>query len=115
MILNIITIFFIVAGIFFLICGVIGIFRMKDTLCRLQAATNISTLGAMFIIVGASIYGATNFNYSLAIKGLIIIMFILITSPVASNFMGRASYKLKDKLCDETFLDEYNEEADFDE
>ena len=107
MIINIIIIALLLIGTFFIFSGVFGIFRFKDIFCRLQSSTNISTLGAMSILVAISIYGFSDNNTSLGMKCIIITIFLLITNPVASHVMVKAAYKNKAKLCDETILDEY--------
>ncbi|MBY0756155.1 monovalent cation/H(+) antiporter subunit G [Clostridium sardiniense] len=107
MIINFIIGALIIIGMFFIIAGVIGIFKFKDVFCRLQASTNISTLGAMSILIACSIYGFSNNDISLGMKCIIITIFLLITNPVASHAMTRAAYKKEAKLCDETICDEY--------
>lgn len=107
MITNIIIVALIIVGIFFILSGVVGIFRFKDVFCRLQASTNISTLGAMSILIAFSIYGFSSNDISLGMKCIIITIFLLITNPVASHSMARAAYKKEAKLCDETICDEY--------
>lgn len=107
MIWDIMVIILIIIGLFFTLAGVVGVIRMPDTLCRLQSATNIATMGAMPIALGCSIWGFSNNNTSIGIKALVIIFFLLITNPVASHAMARAAYKIKVQLCKETKFDHY--------
>ncbi len=90
---DILVIVLVVIGLFFTFAGVVGIIRMPDTLCRLQSSTNIATMGAMPIAVACSIYGFASGNTSIGVKSLIIVLFLLITNPVASHAMARAAYK----------------------
>lgn len=106
-ILEIIVCLLIVVGLFFTLAGVVGVLRMPDTFCRLQSATNIATMGAMPIALACSIYGFGNSNTSLGVKALIIVIFLLITNPVAAHAMARAAYKIKSGLCEETKFDHY--------
>ena len=94
-------------GLFFTLAGVIGVLRMPDVFCRIQAATNIATMGAMPIAFAGSIYGFGNNNTSLGIKALIVVIFLLITNPVSSHAMARAAYKIKAGLCNNTKFDHY--------
>jgi multicomponent Na+:H+ antiporter subunit G len=92
-------------GIFFIFAGVVGIIRMPDTFCRLQSSTNIVTMGGIFILSGAMIFGFYKGDISIAIKSIIIAMFIILTNPVASHAMARAAYKSgaemdKNSVCD---------------
>lgn len=101
-----ITCLFIV-GIFFIVAGVVGILRMPDTFCRLQSATNVSTMGAMPIALGCSIWGFVNSNNSIGIKALVILFFLIITNPVVSHVMARTAYKIKIVPSNETKFDHY--------
>lgn len=92
-------------GIFFVFAGVVGIIRMPDTFCRLQSSTNIVTMGAIFILLGAVIFGFYKGDVSIALKSMIIAVFIVITNPVAAHAMTRAAYKSgaqmdKNNVCD---------------
>ena len=107
MICNIIEILLIIIGLFFVIAGVVGVLRMPDTLCRLQSSTNIATMGAMSIILSASIWGFANGQTSIGVKALVIMFFMLITNPVASHTMARAAYKTKTPLSKDTKWDHY--------
>ena len=93
-VLEVIVCILIIIGLFFTLAGVIGVIRMPDTFCRLQSATNIATMGAMPIALACSIYGFGNSNISLVIKALIIMIFLLISYPVAAHAMSRAAYKI---------------------
>ena len=107
MVIDVIVIAVMAIGLFFTLAGVIGVIRMPDTFCRLQSATNIATLGAMSITLGAGIWAFGNGNTSIGVKSLLIIFFLLITNPVASHAMARAAYKVKGTLCDKTKFDHY--------
>lgn len=106
-ILEIIVSILLIVGIFFVLAGVVGVIRMPDTFCRLQSATNISTMGAMPIALACSIYGFASNNTSLGVKSIIIIVFLLISNPVAAHAMVRAAYKIKAGLCEKTKFDHY--------
>lgn len=97
-VLRIVIDIFFITGVFFILSGVIGIIRMPDTFCRLQSSTNIATMGAIPIALACSIYGFITGNTSVLVKSLVIIFFIIITSPVASNSMAKAIYKQNEKL-----------------
>lgn len=106
-VLEVIVCLLIGIGLFFTLAGVVGVIRMPDTFCRLQSATNIATMGVMPIAFACSIYGFGENNTSLGIKALIIVIFLLISNPVAAHTMARAAYKIKIKLCEKTKFDHY--------
>lgn len=88
------------SGVLFLLLGSLGIFRMPDVYNRLQAGTKCTTLGAFLTIVGVGIMEPAWFW-----KTLVIAVFILITNPISSHAIGRASKKSGVKLCDRTVVD----------
>ena len=88
------------SGVLFLLLGSLGIFRMPDVYNRLQAGTKCTTLGAFLTIVGVGIMEPAWFW-----KTLVIAVFILITNPISSHAIGRASKKSGVKLCDRSVVD----------
>ncbi|WP_052447327.1 monovalent cation/H(+) antiporter subunit G [Clostridium polynesiense] len=80
-------------GVFFILAGVIGMLRMPDTFCRLQSSTNIVTMGSLPILIGCAVYGFYIGNSSIAVKSMIIAVFILLTNPAASHAMTKAAYR----------------------
>ncbi|MFO7828347.1 MAG: monovalent cation/H(+) antiporter subunit G [Bacteroidales bacterium] len=87
-------------GVLFLFLGCLGILRMPDVYNRVQAGTKCTTLGACFTIVGVGIMQPDWFW-----KTLIIALFVLISNPISSHALGRASRKNGIPLCDKTVLD----------
>lgn len=98
---------FFALGIFFMFAGVVGMLRMPDTFCRLQSSTNIVTMGALPILIGASIYGFSTGNVGIGVKSLVIGVFIILTNPAASHAMTKAAYKSGAKLDEKTTCDDY--------
>ncbi len=84
---------FITAGILFMGLGVLGLFRMPDVFNKLQAGTKATTLGLLGIIIGA-IFLKPEWTPKL----LVILMFVLLTNPVGSHALARASHKIKSKI-----------------
>ena len=76
-------------GALLMLLAGIGVLRMPDTFLRMSATAKAGTLGAGLILLGAAIY----FN-DLAIytRALAIVVFLMLTAPVAAHMIGRASY-----------------------
>jgi len=91
-------------GVVFLFLGSLGIFRMPDVYNRVQAGTKCSTLGCFLTIVGVGIMQPEWFW-----KTLIIAVFVLISNPVSSHALGRASRKKGISLCDKSVTDKTKE------
>lgn len=76
-------------GVGFLCIAGIGVMRLSDPFQRMHAATKAGTLGAGLVILGSIIsHGATDAS----VMGLLTIVFLLLTVPVAGHLLGRASY-----------------------
>ncbi len=94
-------------GCFFLVVSAIGILRMPDLYNRLQAGTKASTLGAMCTIMGIGFL-----HPAWWVKCFLLSLFILMTNPLSSSVLARASlrsgvkpYKLVVNEC-ERYLNE---------
>ena len=87
-------------GVAFLFLGSLGVFRLPDVYNRLQAGTKCTTLGAFLSIVGVGIMQPDWFW-----KALVIALFVLVTNPISSHALGRASRMSNVPLCDKTVVD----------
>jgi len=93
LVLDILTGLFILPGAFFVLVGGVGMIRMPDFYTRLHAAGITDTLGAGLILVGLLFQG----GFSLvSVKLLMILGFLLFTSPTASHALSRAALADKD-------------------
>ncbi|MFP3860992.1 MAG: monovalent cation/H(+) antiporter subunit G [Bacteroidales bacterium] len=91
-------------GVLFLLLGSLGVFRMPDVYNRVQAGTKCTTLGSFLTIIGVGIMQPEWFW-----KTLIIALFVLISNPISSHNLGRASRKKGIPLCDKSVTDKTNE------
>ena len=80
----------ILIGSIFLFLGALGIIRMPDVFNRLQAGTKATTLGALSLIIGVGLMH-TEFLW----KAIVLALFVVLTNPISSSTIARASYKLK--------------------
>lgn len=87
----------IIAGIFFVLAGTLGVLRLPDFYTRLHAAGITDTLGAELILIGLIIQSGFT---QLSLKLLIVAFFLFITSPTATHAVAHAAYQagLKPKL-----------------
>jgi multicomponent Na+:H+ antiporter subunit G len=85
---HILTIVFVVAGIFFLLIGSIGIIRLPDFYSRTHATSKSDTLGMILIIVGLIIFEGLNINSG---KLFLILLFILLANPIGAHALARAA------------------------
>jgi multicomponent Na+:H+ antiporter subunit G len=90
-IINIITTIFILAGLFFVVVGTIGLLRFPDFYTRMHATGKCDTLGEGLIIVGLMIYQGFDL---ISVKLLFLITFIFVVNPVATHAIARRAYKV---------------------
>jgi multicomponent Na+:H+ antiporter subunit G len=91
-------------GVIFLFLGSLGILRLPDLYNRVQAGTKCTTMGAFLTIIGVGIMQPDWFW-----KTLIIALFILISNPISSHALGRASLKSGVRLCDRSVVNKTEE------
>lgn len=86
-------------GSFFCISGGIGMLRFPDFYTRMHASGVTDTLGAGLILLGLMLQA----GWSLVlVKLILILLFILLTSPTSSHALAKAAVhsKLKPELYD---------------
>jgi monovalent cation/proton antiporter MnhG/PhaG subunit len=78
-----------IIGVGFLLLAAVGVYRLKDPFMRMHAATKAGTLGAGLVAIATSL---TATDWTTALSGLATAAFLLMTLPVASHLLGRATY-----------------------
>lgn len=92
----------IAGGLFAAIAG-LGLLRLPDVLIRMHASTKAGTLGVGLIVLGVAVH----FGESLVVtKAILIIIFLLLTAPVAAHLIGRAAYRTSVPLWERTLMDD---------
>lgn len=103
--------FFLIAGALFMLVAAIGIIRLPDLPTRMHASTKAGAMGAMLIMAAA----ALSFMEWLAFaRGLAIVLFIILTAPIAAHVIGRAGYFVGVPLWHGTIKDELRDRYDVD-
>ena len=113
MALRIVIDVFIVIGAFFALAGTIGILKMPDTFCRMQASTCIPTMGVLCVSIGAILYAALiKGSAADAIKIGVIALMILLTNPVGAHTIAKGAYKSGIRPEKELNPDDYGRDFD---
>jgi multicomponent Na+:H+ antiporter subunit G len=99
----------IVIGVLFDVSGCIGLVRLPDVYNRIQASTKCVVLGTTLILAGSLFVLG---SLSATIKGVICILFILITSSVAAHALSRAAHRSGVPLWEQSVVDRYAEDGD---
>lgn len=100
-----------VGGALFLLLGGIGLNRMPDSFGRIQVGAKTTTLGTILVLAGAGCL-----HPDMALKLMLIGVFLLFTNPLSSQVLARAAKRIHAPEADETELDRYGEDfSDSDE
>jgi multicomponent Na+:H+ antiporter subunit G len=86
--LDIATGLLLVLGTVFCLIGALGILRLPDYFSRIHAAGLIETLGSAAILAALILQAGLSMT---TVKLLLILVFILTTSPTASHALARAA------------------------
>ncbi|NSW86337.1 MAG: monovalent cation/H(+) antiporter subunit G [Syntrophobacteraceae bacterium] len=82
------AIFLIVGSTFIFIAG-LGMLRMPDLFMRMSASTKASTLGVGFLLTALA-FKFTQLD--IVSRAVAVIVFVILTAPVAAHMIGRAAY-----------------------
>lgn len=72
----------------FAVIGALGLLRMPDVLIRMHASTKIGTLACGLVMAAAAVAFQ---DASIVVRAVLIVLFILLTAPIASHMIGRAA------------------------
>lgn len=77
-----------IGGVVFALIGAIGMLRFPDVFARMHAAGIIDALAAGLVLLGLGLQAPT---WLVAVKLLLVYVFILFTSPMATHALARAA------------------------
>ncbi len=97
----------IIIGVLFDLSGCVGLVRLPDVYNRIQASTKCVVLGTTLILLGAMVSLASP---QAVVKGIICILFILITSSTAAHALSHAAHRSGVSLWDKSVIDRYAED-----
>ncbi len=106
---DIFSIFFALAGMFFMFVGAIGVVRLPDAYNRLHATSKCSTLGIMGLALAAVFHVGT---LAVTTKALMTIVFAFVASPVGSHMLAKAAHIDGMKPWDRQLSDELQQDKD---
>lgn len=113
MVLRIVIDVLIAVGAFFALAGTLGILKMPDTFCRMQASTCIPTLGVLCVALGGILYAAC-FMHSAgtAVKIGLISLLIFFTNPIGAHTIAKGAYKNGIRPEKDMVVDDYGRDLD---
>ncbi len=100
---------FLLAGAVFMLLAAIGLIRLPDLPTRMHASTKSGVLGSSLIMIGVML---SFLDTVVTFRALAIIIFLMITTPVAAHVIGRAGYFVGVNLWEGTVKDMLKESYD---
>ena len=88
--MNIFSIIFIVAGLFFMIVSAVGVVRLPDVFSRSHAVSLTDSLGAFLMLVGIAFHEGLGTNM---LKILVVLALLYILNPVIAHATVRAALR----------------------
>jgi multicomponent Na+:H+ antiporter subunit G len=100
---DVLTALLLLSGSGFMLLAAVGVLRLPDLFIRMHSATKSGTLGVSGTILAVAVHFA---DLSIAIRSVLIIIFLFMTAPVAAHMIGRAAYLVGVPLWKNTVVDE---------
>jgi len=102
----IISYLFMGASMIFAVVTAIGLIRFPDVYTRIHASAVVLTMSAVLFSVGIAVYV---WEFYLSLKILLIGLIFLITNPLATHAIARASYRRQIACPEVKSVDEYSD------
>ncbi|MGH7785832.1 MAG: monovalent cation/H(+) antiporter subunit G [Candidatus Binatia bacterium] len=99
---------FMLGGAFFMLVTGIGLVRFPDVYCRMHAAGKAGTLGIALLILAPTLHFLTS-DPSVALRGVLAIVFQFLTTPGATYLLAHACYATDHPAHPLTELDEFKD------
>ncbi len=102
-IIEVLTGLMLLSGAGFMLVAAMGVLRMPDLLTRMHATTKAGVFGASLMMIGVALHFGSG---PVVAKALAVVIFLILTAPVAAHAIGRAGYFMGVELWDRTRVDE---------
>ena len=103
---DMIIIILLLGGSLLSLIAAIGLVKMPDVFTRMHASTKAGTLGIECVMIALAIaFG----EMEVIIKATAIVLFIVLTAPVAAHMLGRTAYRLGENYAEHTVVDQWQD------
>ena len=110
MMIEILTSLLLLLGAFLMMLSGIGIIRMPDLLTRMHATSKAGALGIGLMACGYMVFYSD--QTSLVVRALAMVVFVIVTAPIAAHVLARAGYFVGIELWEGTIKDVIKERYD---
>jgi multicomponent Na+:H+ antiporter subunit G len=91
------------SGAFVIFVAGVGLARFPDFYMRTSATAKGVSMGSSLLLCGAALHFD---DWGVTARALLVILFFVLTSPIASHRVARAAYRAGARLWEGTFMDE---------
>ena len=98
---------FVLASLFMILCGILGVYKMKYVLNRMNAAALIDTLALLCMNIALII--ANGFTMT-SLKLFLIVMIMWLTSPISGHLISKLEYVTNEEIESEIKINKEDEE-----
>ena len=98
---------FVLASLFMILCGILGVYKMKYVLNRMNAAALIDTLALLSMNIALII--ANGFTMT-SLKLFLIVMIMWLTSPISGHLISKLEYVTNEEIEAEIKINKEDEE-----
>ena len=85
----------ILGGVFFIFCGIFGVFRFDFVLNRIHSSAICDTLGLSLVLAGLIVIRGFGWD---SLKLILVILFLWFTSPISGHLIGKLEYSTNENL-----------------
>jgi len=78
-----------ILGAIFTLLAAIGVIRLPDLYTRMHAASKAGAVGGGLILLAVAL---VSMDAAVALRAVIGVLFLLLTTPIAAHLLARASY-----------------------
>jgi len=97
-----------IIGALFMLIAALGVLRFDDIYLRMHAATKAPSFGVLLMVVALILHFG---GVWLTIEGVLIVLFIFITTPIGSHTIARTAHQMGIKQSKKTCIDELPREG----
>lgn len=95
-------------GMLFNMLGCVGLVRLPDLYTRMQATTKCVTMGTSMLCIGIAVM-AWDSSIHVALKALMCMIAVLVTSPTAAHALARSAHKSGIPLWDKSVVNQWDD------
>ncbi len=104
---NLLAVFAVLVGLFFMFVGAVGIVRLPDAYHRMHAASKCTTLGLTGLLLAAILH---IWALEITAKSALVIAFTFVATPIGTHLLAKAAHHGGLRMWERTLSDELAED-----